>query len=403
MCRNIKTLFNFDPPATEEEIRAASLQFVRKLSGFNKPSRVNQPAFDAAVESVSEVAGELLASLTSKAAPRDREVEADKVRERIAKRFGTAERIASGAIGIALTLSTACADTSDRLNPMIGLHEQGQSQFGMYAPANRRGRGGAAGEQKTPTQLAQETLDFTESDYIFSGSMEGSVERGLPAWESYVAALMESGATVRTNPLVVKTPGIAEDLELATHNIGRQLNTGVSGVMFVGVESADEVRHGLAAMRFAAKGGSRSEDVGNAPAYWGISEEEYRRKADLWPLNPEGELINWTIVESLEGLANVREIAAVEGIGVLWPGAGTLRGLFSTRDASGSRVLDEEAWEASIQKVLDACKEFDVLCGYPANESDIAMRIEQGFSVFVMNWGESGFRTIDVGRQASGR
>ena len=87
--------------------------------------------------------------------------------------------------------------------------------------------------------------------------------------------------------------------------------------MFVGVESADEVRHGLAAMRFVANSGSRSEDVGNAPGYWGISEAEYRRKADLWPLNPEGELINWTIVESLEGLANVREIAAVEGVGVL--------------------------------------------------------------------------------------
>jgi 4-hydroxy-2-oxoheptanedioate aldolase len=229
------------------------------------------------------------------------------------------------------------------------------------------------------------------------------VERGLPAWESYVEALKEAGATIRIHPLVVKTPGIAEDLELATRNIGRQLNTGVSGVMFVGVESAEEVRHGLAAMRFVANGGSRSEDVGNAPEYWGISGAEYRRKADLWPLNPEGELINWTIVESLEGLANVREIAAVEGIGVLWPGAGTLRGLFSTRDAQGGRVLDEEAWEASIQKVLDACKEFDVACGYPANESDIEMRIEQGFSVFVMNWGEAGFRTINVGREASGR
>jgi len=318
-------------------------------------------------------------------------------------------QISFGFIGLALLVASACADTSDpadtqeRLNPMIGLHEQGQSQFGMYAPANRRGRGGAAGEQKTPTQLAQETLGFTESDYIFSGSMEGSVERGLPAWTSYVEALKEAGATIRTNPLVVKTPGIAEDLELATRNIGAQLNTGVSGVMFVGVESADEVRHGLAAMRFAANGGSRSEDVGNAPAYWGISEAEYRKKADLWPLNPEGELINWTIVESLEGLANVREIAAVEGIGVLWPGAGTLRGLFSTRDASGGRVLDEEAWEASIQQVLDACMEFDVACGFPANENDIGMRIEQGFSVFVMNWGDAGFKTIDVGRQASGR
>ena len=313
-------------------------------------------------------------------------------------------RMSLVAVGMALLFGTACADTRERLNPMIGLHEQGQPLFGMYAPANRRGRGGGSGEEsKTPIQLAQETLGFTGSDYVFSGSMEGSVERGLPAWSTYVEALMEAGATIRTNPLVVKTPGIAEDLELATRNIGRQLNTGVSGVMFVGVESADEVRHGLAAMRFRSNGGTRSEDVGSAPEYWGISEAEYRTKADLWPLNPEGELINWTIVESLEGLTNVREIAAVEGIGVLWPGAGTLRGLFSTRDAQGARVLDEEAWEASIQKVLDACKEFDVACGFPANENDIEMRIEQGFSVFVMNWGEAGFRTIDVGRQASGR
>jgi len=89
MCRNIKTLFNFDPPATEEEVRAASLQFVRKISGFNSPSQANQPAFDAAVESVSQVAQELLASLTTKAQPRDREVEAAKGRERAAKRFGT--------------------------------------------------------------------------------------------------------------------------------------------------------------------------------------------------------------------------------------------------------------------------------------------------------------------------
>ena len=91
MCRNIKTLFNFDPPATEEEIQAASLQFVRKLSGFTKPSKVNQPAFDDAVESVSQVAQELLASLTPAAQPRDREGEAAKARERVAKRFGTRE------------------------------------------------------------------------------------------------------------------------------------------------------------------------------------------------------------------------------------------------------------------------------------------------------------------------
>lgn len=88
MCRNIKTLFNFDPPATEEEIRAASLQFVRKLSGFNKPSKVNQAPFDEAIESVTCAAKELLSSLVTTADPKDREVEAEKARQRTAKRFG---------------------------------------------------------------------------------------------------------------------------------------------------------------------------------------------------------------------------------------------------------------------------------------------------------------------------
>ena len=90
MCRNIKTLFNFDPNATEDEVRAASLQFVRKISGSNKPSRVNQQAFDSAVDAVSVAAQKLLDSLTTKATPRNREVEAAKARERTAKRFGSA-------------------------------------------------------------------------------------------------------------------------------------------------------------------------------------------------------------------------------------------------------------------------------------------------------------------------
>ncbi|MEZ5288231.1 MAG: hypothetical protein R2712_26210 [Vicinamibacterales bacterium] len=177
----------------------------------------------------------------------------------------------------------------------------------------------------------------------------------------------------------------------------------MSGVMFVGVESPDEVKTGLAAMRFASKGGTRSDDVGHAFEMWGLSPAAYKAKADLWPLNPDGELINWTIVESKAGLARVREIAAVKGIGVLWPGAGTLRQVFSTTDASGKRVLDEAAWEASIQQVLAACKEFDVPCGYPANADDIEMRMKQGFRVFVMNWGDAGFKAIDVGRAAAGR
>jgi hypothetical protein len=90
MCRNIKTLFNFEPPATEAEIRAASLQFVRKLSGFHKPSAANQAAFDRAVDEVAASAGAFLDSLVTNAPPRDREVEAAKARARSAERFAQA-------------------------------------------------------------------------------------------------------------------------------------------------------------------------------------------------------------------------------------------------------------------------------------------------------------------------
>ena len=87
MCRNIKTLHNFKPPATEEEIRASAIQFVRKLSGFNKPSKANEAVFNHTIDEVTRVATELLGSLTSGAPPRDREVEAAKARERTTLRF----------------------------------------------------------------------------------------------------------------------------------------------------------------------------------------------------------------------------------------------------------------------------------------------------------------------------
>ena len=90
MCRSIKTLANFEPPATDDEVRAAALQFVRKLSGSTHPSRANQAAFDRAVDEVTEAARRLVHSLHTTAAPRSREEEARKARERTAKRFGTA-------------------------------------------------------------------------------------------------------------------------------------------------------------------------------------------------------------------------------------------------------------------------------------------------------------------------
>jgi len=90
MCRNIHTLFNFEPPATDDEVRDASLQYVRKISGFTKPSQVNEQAFARAVDEVAEASRRLIDELVTSAAPKDREVEAERARERAAKRYATA-------------------------------------------------------------------------------------------------------------------------------------------------------------------------------------------------------------------------------------------------------------------------------------------------------------------------
>jgi 2-keto-3-deoxy-L-rhamnonate aldolase RhmA len=302
-----------------------------------------------------------------------------------------------------------------RANRVIALLEHKQPVFGLYWPSNPSGRGRAATPPpadvtpKTPAALAREALAYHEADFYFSGALEGGMDRGYGPVSEFVKASVDAVAATRTRflsawtPLIVKVPKISADREKAAADIGRALNLGVSGLMFVEVESADEVRAGLAAMRFKSRGGTRSDDTGDAPAYWGMSDDRYKQKADLWPLNRDGELINWTIVESKEGLAHVREIAAVKGIGVLWPGAGTLRGVFSTTNAAGERVVDTAAWENAIQQVLAACKEFNVPCGFPATANDIELRIKQGFRVFVMNWGYAGFKTIDIGRKAGGR
>lgn len=312
--------------------------------------------------------------------------------------------ITLGLAGVAVMVLSGCQSEGEErdgaassaeaihMNPMIALHEQEAPVFGLYVP-----------RADSPQRVAAEAMEYGQSDYVFHSSMEGGVEEALPEFQELVGAMLANGATARTHPFVVKTEKISEDPQAAEH-VHQQLAAGVSGVMFVHVESAEELRVGLDAMRFRSEGGTRPDDaLGMAPDYWGLSPEEYREQADLWPLDPDGELISWVIIESLEGLENIREIAAVPGIGVLWPGAGTLRGVFSTTGPDGGRVLDEEAWEAAIQSVLDACDEFDLLCGFPASPDNVEMRMEQGFDVFVMNWGESGFETIEMGRAVAQR
>ena len=313
--------------------------------------------------------------------------------------------LTAAVVGVTALGALAIAQPKGRLNPMIDLLEQKKPVFGLYAPSaprGGRGRATAPAPVTTPADLAKEALAYEPYDILFSGAMERNFDAGYASFAQFVGELAKSPARLK-HPLVTKIPGIADDPAKAIDNISRQLNLGVSTIVFVDVESADEVRQGLAAMRFKAQGGTRPDRVGTAPAYWGLTEQEYRAKADLWPVNPNGELVNWSIVESKAGLANIREIAAVKGVGVLFPGAGTLRGVFTTVNQDGERIFDEAGWEGAIQQVLAACKEFNIACGYPATEKDIELRMKQGFSVFIINWGEAGFRTVEIGRKAGGR
>ena len=292
-----------------------------------------------------------------------------------------------------------------RLNPIIELLEQKKPVFGLYAPSNPRGRGGAApagdGIVRQPNELAKMALGNHQMDFLFNGSMEGGLDGQMPAFTEFVKGMVDAGALVKapylrlSHPLMLKIPKISTDPAKAIENVSRQLNLGVSGTVFVETESAEEIRNGLAAMRFKSKGGTRPGNAGSAPAYWGMTEAQYKEKADLWPLNPNGELVNFSIVESKEGLAHVREIAAVKGIAVLFPGAGTLRGVFRN---------DPEGWEKAIQQVLAACKEFNVLCGYPANNpQEMEQRMKEGFSVFISSWSDDGFKAVDTGRRLAAR
>ncbi|MFN8801112.1 MAG: hypothetical protein ACK5ZO_02965, partial [Gemmatimonas sp.] len=205
---------------------------------------------------------------------------------------------------------------AQRLNPVIDLVAAGKPVFGLYAPANRRARPGQpappADSMKNMSQLAAEALAYKKLDYVFEGTMEYNFDQTYPPFTEFAKALHEGGALSKgkaprlTHPLFAKTPEIAPDPAVATARIGKQLNEGVMGIVFVDVLNADELKKGIAAVRFKSKGGTRADDVGAAPARWGMSDKEYREKADLWPLNPKGELYTFTIVESKEGLQHIR-------------------------------------------------------------------------------------------------
>jgi len=340
--------------------------------------------------------------------------------------------MAVGVVGMLVWGVALTGKQSQHLNPMIELLSAKKGMFGLGLPTPPRaggpggGRGGAAPTPaatpapppapvpvRTPAEFAQDAIAHQEADWLFTAAMERTPDAGetmLTAFqEAMVAAGPVGGSPRRLRaPINSKAPNITRPGDASPSDyiniISRQLNVGISSFSFVEVDTAEELRMGISALRFKTKGGTRPENVGNAPKYWGLSEADYRRKADVWPLNPEGELVVWAIIESPEGLANIREIAQVPGLSVIAAGAGTLGGVFSTTNAEGRRVRDDVAWEGAIQKVLATCKEFKIACAYPVNESDIETRYRQGYTVGILQaFNDAAFRTVTKGRQIAGR
>jgi 4-hydroxy-2-oxoheptanedioate aldolase len=225
-------------------------------------------------------------------------------------------------------------------------------------------------------------------------------------YREYMKAIVAAGGSARTHPFVAKIPIMHGNVESTTQRLIDQLNEGQVAVEMQEVETVEEVNQAISAMRFVSKGGTRPESgFERAAAYWGMTPAQYLQKADVWPLNPNGELLISVIIESKAGIANARAIAAMPGVAVVTVGAGTLGGVFSSTDSTGRRVRDQAGFDAGVATVLAACKEFKKSCGYPANNpAEVEKLMKDGWDFLIMQRrDQAAFDAVLTGRRLSGR
>ena len=231
-------------------------------------------------------------------------------------------------------------------NVIIELLSTGQPVFGMFAP-EQSAEGGVAAAANT------------ETDYIFYSLESGPWD--IPTMETYIASMTEAAGAAGPHPVTLRIPPIREDQEAGRTHLMEGMAAGVNGIVLPHVEGPEEIA-------------MVNEVFGDR----------------LWPLNPDGDVLNIVLIEDQAGIADAREIVSAPGVGVAIPGPGDLRRAYEG---------DMEAVENAIQTVLAACKEFDVPCGITAGPDDIAMRLEQGFEMIIVTSPEA----LAVGLQASGR
>ena len=262
-------------------------------------------------------------------------------------------------------------------NRVAALLADGQVVFGIFS-----------GERtpETAMEMARQEL----ADFIFY-----SLERGpfdLPTMSAYQEALSPPDARGSANPhpVLLRIPPIRDGMDEAAERTAAGLDAGAYGIVFPHVETAGEAAHAVASMRPAGAGGLRGDADPEAARVFGVSPADYASRAGVWPLDPAGELVSMLLIEDKVGIENALAITSVPGISIVSPGPGDLRRAYEG---------DMEAVEGAIQTVLAACLEAGVPCGITAGPDDIAMRIEQGFRVFIVTSPEA----LAVGHQAAGR
>ena len=275
--------------------------------------------------------------------------------------------------------------TKPRHNKIVDLLARNQVVFGWFSTA------------RTP-DAAKKAIGDGQMDFVFI-NMERVQSYQPVEVKAFMQTMSEGGLVKNPNslPLATRLPIFHDDPVAARQRTAEMLNLGVHAIVFPDMESSEEARQAIAAMRYAQKGstapeGVRPDSVGGAPAYWGMPEKEYRQKADVYPINPDGELASIFIVESVKGIENSREITR-ERPTVAFPGPGTLRSVFQG---------DMAKVESAIQTQLASCKEFNVPCGITANVNDIEKRIKEGFRMIII-YDRDYPETIKAGRAAAGR
>jgi 4-hydroxy-2-oxoheptanedioate aldolase len=284
--------------------------------------------------------------------------------------------------------ATGSGQRPPRHNKLIDLLSRDQVVFGWFAPS------------RTP-DAARRAAGDPLMDFVFI-NMEAVQSYRPDDIRTFTQALADGGLKKNPNSLALMTrlPIFHNDPAAARQRTAEMLNLGVQAIVFPDMESGEEAVQAIASMRYAQPANSkyrepagvRPEGAGDAPVFWGLSEPDYTRKADVYPINPDGELASIFIVESVKGVENSREITRARPT-VAFAGPGTLR-----RNLGGDMVKVE----AAIQTQLASCKEFNVPCGITANAADIDKRIKEGFKVIII-YDRDYPETIKIGRAAAGR